>query len=53
MSHIPAALRRAVYDRADGACEYCLFPGWATPTARVSAIDFKTVVAVIPARRAF
>lgn len=26
MSHIPAALRRAVQERAGGACEYCLFP---------------------------
>lgn len=26
MSHIPAALRRLVNERADGICEYCLFP---------------------------
>jgi 5-methylcytosine-specific restriction endonuclease McrA len=26
MSHIPVALRRAVHERAEGACEYCRFP---------------------------
>ena len=26
MSHVPAALRRAVHERAGGACEYCLVP---------------------------
>jgi len=25
-SHIPAALRRLVYERANGCCEYCLLP---------------------------
>ncbi|WP_438002980.1 HNH endonuclease signature motif containing protein [Sorangium sp. So ce321] len=27
MTHIPAALRRLVHERAGGACEYCLYPG--------------------------
>ncbi len=26
MSHVPAALRRGVHERARGACEYCLAP---------------------------
>lgn len=26
MSHVPTALRRAVFERAGGACEYCRFP---------------------------
>ena len=26
MSHIPVALRRAVHERANEACGYCLFP---------------------------
>jgi hypothetical protein len=26
VSHVPAALRRAVHERALGACEYCLVP---------------------------
>ncbi|WP_437617878.1 HNH endonuclease [Sorangium sp. So ce1151] len=26
MTHIPAALRRLVHERAGGACEYCLYP---------------------------
>jgi 5-methylcytosine-specific restriction endonuclease McrA len=25
-TYIPAALRRLVYDRAEGCCEYCLTP---------------------------
>ncbi|MFM7424602.1 MAG: HNH endonuclease [Elainella sp.] len=27
--YIPTALRRLVYDRADGCCEYCLTPEFA------------------------
>ena len=26
MTHIPGSLRRLVWDRAQGRCEYCLFP---------------------------
>lgn len=29
-TYIPAALRRQVYDRANGCCEYCLIPEVAT-----------------------
>ncbi len=29
-TYIPAALRRQIYDRANGCCEYCLIPEVAT-----------------------
>lgn len=32
-TYIPAALRRQVYERAKGCCEYCLIPDVATFTA--------------------
>ncbi len=32
-TYIPAALRRQVYERARGCCEYCLIPNVATFTA--------------------
>jgi 5-methylcytosine-specific restriction endonuclease McrA len=37
LTHIPAALRRLVRERADGRCEYCLIPE--SVTLAVHAID--------------
>jgi 5-methylcytosine-specific restriction endonuclease McrA len=30
LTHIPAALRRLVRERAKEGCEYCLIPDWVT-----------------------